>query len=147
MSVISRWPVLEHHAVTSHDVTPDGIIADEALEAWLMHAREAYIAQNHELHAVLNAGAHLEPSLTAPAGACERLGPASKVAVSAGVAEVHPDSFTLSLRVRPAPSDADVSVNVRTQLRIVDGAGTTVPISTELRDAMIALEHDARHYN
>ena len=145
--MISRWPVLEHHDVTSHDVTTDGIIADEALEAWLMHAREAYIAQNHVLHAMLTAGAHLEPSLTAPAGACERIGPAKRVAVSAGVAEILLNSFTLSLRIRPAPSDDDVAVNVRVPIRIVSDSGSVVEITTELRDAMIALEQEARHYN
>lgn len=144
--MISRWPVLEHHDVTSHDVTPEGIVADDVLESWLMHAREAYIAQNHVLHALLNAGAHLEPSLTAPEGACERIGRASKVAVSAGVAEVLPESFTLNLRVRPVDAD-DVAVTVRTPIQIVSDSGEVVPISTELRDAMIELEHDARHYN
>jgi acyl-CoA thioesterase FadM len=145
--MISRWPVLEHHDVTTHDVTADGIIRDDALEAWLMHARELYIAQNHVLHALLAAGNHLEPSLTAPAGACERIGPAQQVAVSAGVAEVLPQSFTLSLRVRPAPADDDIAVNVRVPIRIVADDGSAVPISAELRDAMIELEHDARHYN
>jgi acyl-CoA thioesterase FadM len=76
-----------------------------------------------------------------------RLGPAEKVAVSAGIAEVHAESFTLNLRIRPAPADDDIVVNVRAKLRIVSDSGTVVPISTELRDAMISLEHDARHYN
>ncbi len=145
--MISRWPVLEHHDVTAHDITRDGIITDDALESWLMHARELYIAQNHVLHGLLASGNHLEPSLTAPAGACERLGPAEKVAVSAGIAEVQPESFTLNLRIRPAPADDDIVVNVRAKLRIVSDSGTLVPISAELRDAMISLEHDARHYN
>lgn len=144
--MISRWPVLEHHQVTAHDVA-NGVVTEAALAAWAMQAREAYVAQNHALHGALGHGLHLDIELRHLDVARRRIGAPTRVAVSAGVGEVHPDSFTLNTRVRALDTDDEVAVTVPAVIRLVADDGAVAPITKELRDAMTALEREARHHN
>lgn len=144
--MISRWPVLQHHQVTTHDMA-DGCISGQALQAWAWSAREYYLTQNHELHGLLGHGLHLDYDIKNVKQACLRIGAPDEVAVSVGVGEVREDSFTLNTRVRALGTKRDIAVTVPTVVRLVNDDGEIQPIDQAVRDAMIVLEHDAQHYN
>jgi acyl-CoA thioesterase FadM len=144
--VLERWPVLQHHQVTAHDVKR-GRITRQALEAWAWSARERYLTQNHELHGLLGHGMHLDYEIGDVDDACLRIGAPSQVAVSAGVGAVDDDSFTLNTRVRAIDTKDEIAVTVPTTVRLVTDDGVVQPVTQEMRDAIAALERDAEHYN
>src|SRR5215475_11371125 len=115
--MISRWVVLEHHQVTEHDVA-NGFITPQALRAWVLSAREDYLGQNHVLHGIMGHGMHLDYDMQRVDEACLRIGAPTHVAVSAGVGEVHDDSFTLNTRIRALDTDAESAVTVPTVIQI-----------------------------
>lgn len=146
MSELRRWPVLEHHAVTDHDVA-DGCVTPEALQAWALSVREDYLSQNHELHRLLGHGLHLDYDLREVADSCLRLGAPARVAVSAGVTEVRPDSFTLTTRIRTLGGNDELAVDVSTTVRLVADDGSVQELDPGVRDAIGALEAGAGHLN
>lgn len=68
--------------------------------------------------------------------------------VTASATEVHPQSFTITVRVRPGGGDRDVPVNVTCVVSLIDRAdGTRRELGRQIRDELIALEHSAAHFN
>ncbi len=74
-------------------------------------------------------------------------GPAS-VAVSASATEVHPDSFTVAIRIRPLGGARDAPVDLVSVIRLENAVtGGTHPVTGDIRDELISLEHSATHFN
>jgi hypothetical protein len=135
-TLLSRWVVCE-------DVPVSGPITQETLSAWVGSATEAYLERCQLLH---RAGLTVNKRiLTLPP--IDRLiatDPES-VAVSASASEVHPDSFTLSVRIRSAH---DAAVNAKCVVTLTDPAtGERQQVTNDIRDELIALEHAAQHFN
>jgi hypothetical protein len=140
-SILSRWPILHEHEVTAADLAGDGLIRSATLDGWITAARTDYFAST----SLAGRDLHLVPRR--PLDPREVLGSPPSVAISVGVAEIHPDSFTLNVRLRPLGSHADRPVTVRYVVTVRRPDGSAQAISTELRDELIALEHSAAHFN
>src|SRR5215216_4099579 len=41
--IMTRWPVLQAHAVTEHDLDAEGTISDDTVQRWVAAARLAYL--------------------------------------------------------------------------------------------------------
>jgi len=134
-TLVSRWVVRQHIPVS-------GPITPEALSAWIDSATEAYLQRCALLQRPGLTLAKRTPALPPT----DRLASAEPESVaSASVCEVHPDSFTLSVRIRSAH---DVAVNARCVVTLTDSAtGERVEVTNDIRDQLIALEHAAQHFN
>jgi len=142
--ILSKWVVLQEHAVEVADTSADGAVTDEAVERWLAGARQAYLDRCEHLH---QPGLEVRSRLSAPVPG-ERLGRPESVVVSATAAEVRPASFTISVRVRPIDGEHEMPLNATWTVTLVDPAtGEARELGTEVRDELIALEHAAHEYN
>lgn len=142
--ILSKWVVLEEHAVEESDRDADGVVTDEAVERWLAGARQAYLDRCERLY---QPGLELRSRLGAPAPG-ERLGRPESVVVSATAAEVRPASFSISVRVRPIDGEHEMPLNATWTVTLVDPAtGEARELGSDVRDELIALEHGAEHYN
>lgn len=131
---MTRWVVLDDRTVT-------GPITASTLTAWIDAAVDAYLERCPLLQ---RPGLALSKTTRALPPA-ERLGEPDEVAVSASVSEVHPDSFTLSVRIRSAH---DTAVNAKCVVTLSDStSGEQLPVTNDIRDELIALEHSAQHFN
>lgn len=147
--MVSRWVVAQEHQVTESDRDEAGMVSDRALERWVTAARRAYLERCDTLHRIsAESGLAVteEPRRLPPPGAA--LGWATDVLVTASATEVHPQSFTITVRVRPGGGDRDVPVNVTCVVSLIDRAdGTRRELGRQIRDELIALEHSAAHFN
>jgi acyl-CoA thioesterase FadM len=133
-TLVTRWVVREEQPVS-------GPITQETLARWVDEAVEAYLDRCALLRrpgvAVTKRVANLPPA--------ERLGEPDRVAVSSTASEVHPDSFTISIRVR---SEHDTAINVKCLVKLADSTtGEALEVCKDLRDQLIALEHAAAFFN
>ena len=148
-SVVSRWVVARKFEPGPADLDARGVLRDDVLQHWIDEVRDAYLEQCVVLRATVDQSG-LETrhrSSMPPAGAA--FGSPDTVVVSAGVTEVHPESFTMALRLRSiGQGEDDVAVNVSCVVSLEDPAtGAASEIDDAIRDEMISLEHAARHYN
>lgn len=146
--IVSRWVVLQEHAVRADDRDADGDVLDEVVERWIDEACTAYLDRCRTLHAVSDRGGlALRRRIGAvPPGA--RLARPAAVAVSAGAREVRPGSFTIAVRLRATGGTTDVAVNAACVVSLEDPAtGETRELGEAVRDELIALEHAAVHFN
>jgi hypothetical protein len=146
--IMSRWPVLLEHRVTPGDFDHSGSIRDEVVERWIAGARSAYPDCCVLLKEVLQQqGLRLRHrTMGSPKG--DRLGRPTSVVTSAGATEVHPEAFTISVRLRPFGGDRERPVNDVCTIQLEDPAtGEIQPLTNEIRDELIALAHAARHFN
>lgn len=131
---MTRWVVLDDRPIT-------GPITTETLTAWIDAAVDAYLARCP----LLNRPGITLTRITRALPPVERLGEPDEVAVSASVSEVHPDSFTVSVRIRSAH---DTAVNAKCVVTLSDMAGgERLLVTDDIRDELIALEHSAQHFN
>lgn len=129
---VSRWPVLLQADVRNEDRDDEGALGEAGAERLFALARDAY----------LDACRTVEASDLRLRGMSVRRNPApigDTVTVSAGVVEILPDAFTLSVRIR-ATGDAVVADVTAT-------FATADPIPASMRDEFIALAHNARHFH
>lgn len=130
---VSRWAVLIRHEVAAEDLDPAGSLRRDVVERWASAACDRYLEECAAIGPRRVRGA--VPAVAA-------LGRPALVAVSARATEVGPDSFTLSVRVRPIGGD---------EARPLDLTFTVEPeagrVTDEVRDGLIAIEHAARHVN
>ena len=139
----SRWVVARQVPVAAADLDADGLVAGAALEHWIVDACDAYLERCTVLRA-FEEQAGLERSLRVGAlPDASRLGDATAVLVSSRATEFLPDSLTIAVRVR----SADGVVDTTCDLQLQDAAGSAVPLTDEIRDELIALEHAAAHVN
>lgn len=139
----SRWVVAQQLPVAAADLGADGLVIAAALERWIVGACDAYLERCSVLRAVQEQ-ARLERKLRIGAlPDSARLRGATAVLMSARATEFRPDSFTIAVRVRAADGVLDTTCD----LRLEDAAGCAVPLTDEIRDELIALEHAAMHIN
>jgi acyl-CoA thioesterase FadM len=146
--IVSRWVVLQEHAVTADDVDANGDVLDEVVERWVDEACAAYLDHCRTLRDMERQdGLALRSRLSAlPPGAC--LGQPTTVAVSAGAREVRSRSFTIAVRLRAAGCESDIAVNAACVVSLEDPAtGEARELGEDVRDEQIALEHAAAHFN
>lgn len=137
--ILSKWVVLQEHAVAPSDLDDAGTVRADVVSAWLDAARTAYLDRCPRLR---DRGKNAEWDIRT-ASAAPLTGSPDDVAVTATAAEVQPAAVTLSLRVR----SADRVVNARSTIRLLNGDGEAVELGKGVRDELIALEHAAEHYN
>jgi len=127
--------------VISLEFPISGPVTAATVAAWIDSATEAYLDRCPLLR---RPGLRLHKrTLSHPPD--EMLGEPDSVVVSASAAEIHLDSFTLSVRVRSA---YDTALNAKCVVTLADSAtGEPLPVTNELRDQLIALEHAAEHFN
>ena len=144
---MSRWVVLQDHAVAAEDVDTSGAVRDDVLTRWITDARNEYLDQCRELRERQRAGLLIRMRDGAiPAGAVR--GRPASVTVSAGATEMYPTSFTMAFRVRSHGSADDVALNVTCEVSLEDPrTGDAPELGDAVRDELIALEHAARHTN
>jgi len=145
--IMTRWPVLQAHAVTEHDLDAEGTISDDTVQRWVAAARLAYLDRCAVLRAQEQSGLVLRHR----PGALSRgalLGRPTDVVVTASATEVRPTSFTISVRLRPGGGDRELPVNATCVIDLEDElTGEARELGTEIRDELIALEHSAMHFN
>lgn len=137
--ILSKWVVVQEHAVTPSDLDADGAVRPEILAGWLDAARTAYLDRCATL-TELGKDAEWDFRTTAPAALPSDTD--EIVVVTATAAEVQPAAITLSLRAR---SDRHVA-NARCTVRLLNGS-EAIELGKGVRDELIALEHAAEHYN
>jgi acyl-CoA thioesterase FadM len=145
--IMTKWVVLQEHPVTAQELDAAGTVSDEAVERWITAARLAYLDHCPVLQAQEEAGLVLRhrPG-TLPPGAL--LGRPTDVVVTASASEVRPNSFTISVRLRPGGGERDQPMNATCVIRLEDSStGDARELGDEIRDELIALEHAAEHYN
>jgi acyl-CoA thioesterase FadM len=145
--MVRKWPVLQEHPVTAADLAPDGVVGEQGVARWVEAARSEYVQRCEVVQRLLGGGARLRARITRqPPGAS--LGRPEAVVVSAGVTEIRPDSFSVAVRLRPVGGEHEVAVNAACLIQLEDPAtGDPLPITDDIRDELIALEHAAAHYN
>jgi acyl-CoA thioesterase FadM len=143
MGFMSRWPVLRRHAVTAGDLDAGGAVRDEAVARWADDVRAAYLEL---LPTLRRAGLSVRVDVTAlPRGTA--LGHPDQVVLTAGGKEVLPASFLMGVRLRPIGGEGDTALDWRYEIHLEDGAGHPAPLTDDIRDELIALEHAAAHFN
>jgi acyl-CoA thioesterase FadM len=147
-SVVSKWVVLESHAVAPDDLDAEGVLRDDAVARWIDDARRAYLDCCAVLRAAgERAGLAINCEMAElPTGA--QFGAPETVNVSAGATEVWPDSFRIAFRIRSFGSMGDMAFNTSCTVSLEDPAtGERAEIGDDVRDELIALAHNARHFN
>jgi hypothetical protein len=77
-----------------------------------------------------------------------QLGAPETVNVSAGATEVWPDAFRIAFRIRTFGSGHDEAFNTSCTVSLEHPAtGERGEIGDDVRDELIALAHNARHFN
>jgi hypothetical protein len=146
MSISTRWAVVAEHDVGPADRAEDGTLVAAAVEAWLDAVWRAYLDGCPEVAATCAARALDLRMRTAPLPG--PLPAAARVVVTASATEVLPRAFVLAARLRTLGGDDDRVLNATCEVQLVDPAdGTPQEISRDLRNALITIEHAARHLN
>jgi acyl-CoA thioesterase FadM len=141
----SRWVVRSEQPVGSDDLDADGVISAGAVQRWATAASRDYLDRCAALQAMIGAR-RLDVRIQVAAVAdAARLGRVESVIVSAGATELRSTDFTIAVRVRATSDDA---VGVECRVAVADPAtGDATPLSDDVRDELIALEHGAAQFN
>jgi hypothetical protein len=146
--IVSRWPVLEQHAVDTTQLDVDGAVRADLACEWIAAACDSYL-QRCPLLQNDSEPDDLEiqcSPVALPAGALS--GRPTSVAISVGVSEFFPTSFTMTIRIRPFGGEDDRVVNLARDVTIANVAtGDAQPLRREVRDELIAHAHAARYTN
>lgn len=146
--MVSRWVVAQEHPVTDADLDESGLVSDDALRRWVTAARRAYLERCDTLHRTAAESGLVVTEESGRLPAAAMLGRATDVLVTASATEVRPQSFTITVRVRPGGGDRDTPVNVPCVVSLTDGVGgARHELGRQIRDELIALEHSAAHFN
>jgi hypothetical protein len=139
----TRWVVAREVAVTAVDLDADGLVTDAALERWIVGACDAYLERCTVLRAMREESDLTTSVRVGKQPGTERLHGAVGVLVSVRATEFFPDWFVVAVRVR----GPDGVVDTTCEVRLEDAAGNAVPLTDDVRDELIALEHAAAHVN
>ena len=146
--IVSRWPVLQRHAVDSTDLDANGAVRTEVALGWIAAACDAYLERCTVLRAQAapDGLAIQQAAITLPSGALA--GKPSEIAISVGVSEFFPTAFTMTVRMRPFGGDDDRAVNLSRDVSLVEiASGEAQPLGRDVRDELIAHAHTAEHLN
>jgi len=147
-SFVSKWVVLQRHAVGADDLDAGGVLRDDVVAGWINAACSAYLECCPVLHETARrcAGVVSRETRAIPAGA--QLGAPAEVNVSAGATEIWPTEFAIEVRLRTYGSADDVASSASCMVSIVDpSTGDAHELGDAVRDELIALAHAARHFN
>src|SRR5690242_12451631 len=118
-SFVSRWVVLQDHAVAPDDVDANGTVRDDVLANWITNARDEYLDLCRELRERQRGGLLIRMgAVEVPPGALP--GRPANVSVSAGATEFFPTSFTMAFRVRSYGSADDTVLNLTCAVALED---------------------------
>src|SRR4051812_42704618 len=114
----TKWPVQQEHAIEDGDIDGGGAVRDECVGRWIAAAVSAYVdGCPLVLELAAESGAELTQTPAAvPTGAVS--GRPESVLVTAGATELHPTSFTVSVRIRPIGGDHDDPANATCVVRV-----------------------------
>ena len=146
--ILSRWLVLHEHQVAPADLDAQGALLDAAVEAWIAGALDSYLARCVLIQEIIaTTGVEIARLFRAvPAGSV--FGAPTRVVVSATATEVHPEAFTIAVRIRPLDGDRDSPTDMSAVIRLQHATtGEVHAIVDDIRDELIALEHSAQHFN
>jgi hypothetical protein len=147
MSVLTKWSVLQDHPVGPTELDAEGAVRADVLEAWIDAACREYLAQCDVVERT-RAGSDLAVSLRHdPIPVAALPGRPAEVYVSASATEIWPAAFAISVRLRPINGASDRMCNVVCRVELRHADGTPAELGDEIRDELIALEREARHYN
>jgi acyl-CoA thioesterase FadM len=147
-SFVSKWVVLQRHAVGADDLDAAGVIRDDVVSRWIDDARLAYLECCPVLHETAEqAGCVVRSEVrSVPPGA--ELGAPASINVSAGATEIWPTEFAVEVRLRTLGSADDVACSASCTVSIVDPrSGDARELGDAVRDELIALAHAAQHFN
>ena len=147
-SFVSKWVVLQRHAVGADDLDAGGGLRDDVVAGWIDAASSAYLQCCPVLHETAKGcGCVLRRETRAiPSGA--QLGSATEVNVSAGATEIWPTEFAIEVRLRTYGSADDVAYSASCMVSMVDpSTGEAHELGDAVRNELIALAHAARHFN
>jgi len=145
--IVTRWPVLQEHPVTSEDLDDTGRTRDEAVERWMSVARLAYIDRCPALRAVRERR-ELDLRFRATSTPRAVLGRPTDVVVTAHVTEIMPSSLVMAVRIRPIGGSDNRTLDATWVVAVVDRAsGQVRTIGEEMRGDLIALERSAEYYS
>ena len=138
---MTKWVVSQ-----SHTVDAPSALTDEAVEAWIRDACDAFLNRCARLLATRDAEGL---SLVAEVGtfAAATLGHPDEVVVSAGATEFFPASFTIGVKLRPLGERAGAVLNVACVVTLNDNERVARDLGNDIRNELIALAHAAEHYN
>ena len=143
---VSKWVVLQEHAVGAEDVDGDGDVRDDVLARWFDEACAAYLERCRVLAETANRDRVVVRSRFGALPSAAQLGQPALVAVGATAREVRASSFTIAVRLRTGGDD-DVTVNTSCIVSLEDpDTGSARDLGDEVRDELIALEHAATHF-
>jgi acyl-CoA thioesterase FadM len=147
-SFVSKWVVLQRHAVTADDFDAAGVLRDDVVVGWTDAVCSEYLECCPLLHETAErAGCVVHRETRAvPSGA--QLGAPAEINVSAGATEIWPAEFAVEIRLRTYGSADDVAFSASCTVSLVDPAtGEAHELGDAVRDELIALAHAARHFN
>jgi acyl-CoA thioesterase FadM len=147
-SFVSKWVVLQRHAVGADDLDAAGAIRNDVVSRWIDDARLAYLECCPVLHETAEqAGCVVRSEVrSVPPGA--ELGAPASINVSAGATEIWPTEFAVEVRLRTLGSADDVACSASCTVSIVDPrSGDARELGDAVRDELIALAHAAQHFN
>jgi hypothetical protein len=146
--ILTKWLVCHEHTVAEDDLDADGTIRDETVERWVTAAVLAYLDRCTELRRSAERGGLAIKHRINPHPRGSLSGKPEDVIVTASTSEVRPESFTISVRLRPGGGDTGTPLNARCVVRLEDPAtGDIRELGRGIRDELIALEHSAGWFN
>src|ERR1043165_9188252 len=119
-SFVSKWVVMQRHAVSADDLDAGGVLRDEVVAGWIDAACSEYLdccAALRETAAEAGCVVRIETRFV-PLGA--QLGAPAEVNVSAGATEIWPTEFAIEIRMRTYGSADDVAYSASCIVSIVD---------------------------
>ena len=144
---MSKWAVRREFEIVPGDVQADGTIDVAAIRRWITGAADAYLEHCEEIARLASTtGARLQQAISTGPGVRAVTGLAS-VTVSATAVEVHPDSFTIAVRIRQVGEGDAMPVAARCVVTLNGADGDPIALGDGVRDELIALERGARQYN
>ncbi len=147
-SLVSKWVVLESHAVAPDDLDTEGQLRDDVVAGWIDDARRAYLDRCAVLRDTSERTGRVVRCEMGELPRGAQFGAPDTVNVSAGATEVWPDAFRIAFRIRGFGTGDDPACNTSCTVSLEDPAnGERCALGDDVRDELIALAHDARHFN
>ena len=147
-SFVSKWVVLQRHAVGADDLDASGVVRDDVVARWIDDARSAYLECCPVLLETAEQAGCVVHSETRSVPSGAEVGAPASVNVSAGATEIWPTEFAVEVRLRTYGSADDVAYSASCTVSILKPeSGEARELGDAVRDELIALAHAAQHFN